>query len=202
MKTPQGTVTTARERRARLWRSLGALGVVVSAVLVGQSGPSSNPQGPAPTPLPSSMSCRAVEVHDGDTFTCTSAQVSFPVRVTTIDAPELDQRYGPGARQVAQSLLVGKTVTLTSLSRDRYGRVLATVTLPDSTDLAQVLAFKGLAWWYAEYAPGASAIQAAELAASTAHRGLWADTAPLAPWLWRHRGSPSPSPSPVPSPPP
>ncbi len=199
MKTREGTVTTATEARARFWRGLGVLGVVVASVLVGRGGRPGGSPGASPTPLPSSISCRAVEVHDGDTLTCASSERALTVRVSTIDAPELDQRYGPGAREATQKLVIGKTLELTNLDQDGYGRLLATVTLPDSSDLAEQLAARGLAWWYYEYSASATAIESAERAARTAHRGLWADPSPVAPWAWRHRSSPSPAPTASPS---
>jgi micrococcal nuclease len=53
-----------------------------------------------------------------------------------------------------------------------------------------------LAWWYREYAsektPADRVLdEAAERKARTARRGLWADPAPMAPWVWRHRPPPA-----------
>ena len=61
------------------------------------------------------------------------------VRLIGINAPETDQCWGSEATQAAARLLNGATVTLiadpSQNDRDRYGRLLRYVTLPDGTDI-------------------------------------------------------------------
>ena len=62
---------------------------------------------------------------------------------------------------------------------------------PDLTDAEIALQVeyglrRGYAWTYTRYARADSPLHAIQLAAQTAHRGLWSDPAPVAPWDWRH----------------
>src|SRR5690242_14730992 len=84
-------------------------------------------------------------VHDGDTFTAAAdlgwhITLTTPVRVAGVDAPELSTDAGKAARDFVNTLLpVGTAVTVVSHSLDKYGRVLASVRLPDGRDLATLL---------------------------------------------------------------
>ena len=111
------------------------------------------------------------QIVDGDTLRFGSTRV----RLTGIDAPELDQTctdakgqdYACGSdakRFVAE--LVGTAETSCARSgRDRYGRVLASCST-GGHDLGQAIAEAGWAVTEAEYAFAA-------LAARAAHRGIW-----------------------------
>ena len=68
---------------------------------------------------------------------------------------------------------------------DPYGRTIAHVATQDGWDLNTGLLRAGLAWWYRQYSTDA-VLGALELEARRAHRGLWADPDPIAPWTWRH----------------
>lgn len=88
-------------------------------------------------------------VHDGDTFTAQCdlgwhIYLTTPVRVAGVDAPELPTPAGNAARDfVTQLLPPGANVLLMSRSLDKYGRALATVTLPDGRDLTTVIIAAG-----------------------------------------------------------
>lgn len=101
------------------------------------------PRAPAPAPASVSASPLATRthvtsVHDGDTFTITTGD---KVRVLVMDSCEIGTGGGARARDEAKALLSGKDVTLTrdGPSRDRYGRLLRRVTLPDGRDFADVM---------------------------------------------------------------
>lgn len=62
------------------------------------------------------------------------------VRLLDIDAPERGRTGFAEARDAAETLCpVGTVVQLTSHRLDSFGRVLASVTLPDGRDLVSVL---------------------------------------------------------------
>lgn len=51
------------------------------------------------------------------------------VRISDIDAPELGTRMGPLSRYALQRLLMDRKVHCDVLSRDKYGRVIAEVSV-------------------------------------------------------------------------
>jgi hypothetical protein len=76
-------------------------------------------------------------------------------------------------------------VTVRPREHDRYGRLVAEVTLPDGRVLNEELVRQGWAWWYRRYAPDNATLATLESEAREARRGLWADQKPMAPWEWR-----------------
>jgi endonuclease YncB( thermonuclease family) len=126
-------------------------------------------------------------VHDGDTITVGGESV----RLASIDAPELDQAYGPSSRAHLAAMVLGQSVTVTYVQKDLYDRVVGTVFKPDCSqvNLNQVVA--GAAWYYEAFKceidlRQRQAYAAAHAAARTAKKGLWATTA-VAPWVHRNR---------------
>jgi endonuclease YncB( thermonuclease family) len=127
---------------------------------------------------------RVVSVHDGDTLTVLIDHYQVKVRLTEIDAPELKQPFGTKSRQSLSDLCFGKTAALEVRGHDRYRRTLAHVTCA-GTDANAEQVRRGYAWIYARYTRSGSPLFAIQHAAQAAHRGLWSDPAPIAPWDWR-----------------
>ncbi|MBI4578471.1 MAG: thermonuclease family protein [Planctomycetes bacterium] len=108
------------------------------------------------------------------------------VRLIGIDTPEsVDPRtvvqcYALEAAARARELLEGQVVTLEldpgQGERDRYGRLLAYLYLPDGQNVAEVLIGEGYAFEYTDRFPYAyqAPFQAAEQGAMTNGLGLWA----------------------------
>ena len=125
-------------------------------------------------------------VHDGDTIIVGGESI----RLASIDAPELDQAYGPSSRAHLAAMVLGQSVTVTYAQTDRYDRVLGTVFKPDCSpvNLSQVAA--GAAWYHEAYQceidiRQRQAYAAAHSSARTAKKGLWASAA-VAPWVHRN----------------
>lgn len=130
---------------------------------------------------------RVVHVVDGDTVKVTriAGGGSVTVRVLGIDTPETkDPRrgigcFGPEASAWATHVLLNKHVTIrtdpTQDVRDRYGRLLAYIRLPNGADYSTAAARNGYAKYYLYDVPVARAAQiaAAERAARAAGKGLW-----------------------------
>lgn len=76
-------------------------------------------------------------------------------------------------------------------TRDRYGRTVARVNC-NGKDASAEQARTGLAWAFTKYLKDPE-IKALQTEAQQAHRGLWSDAAPTAPWDWRHQPKASPS---------
>jgi endonuclease YncB( thermonuclease family) len=129
-----------------------------------------------------------VSVLDGDTIEVLNGHHADRIRLSGIDCPEKGQAYGNNAKHAASDLAFGKDVTIQTHGHDKYTRTLGDVILPDGLNLNQELVKQGWCWWYRKYAPGDTALEQLENEAREARRGLWADTNPMPPWEWRHRG--------------
>jgi len=127
---------------------------------------------------------RVVSVHDGDTLTVLVERRQVKVRLTDIDAPELKQPFGTRSRQSLAELCFGKEASLDVRGQDRYQRTLATVTCA-GTDANAEQVRRGYAWTYTRYARARSPLIAIQSEARSAHRGLWSEPSPVAPWEWR-----------------
>lgn len=85
-----------------------------------------------------------------------------------------------------------ETVTVVPMGRDRSGRTVADVFLPDNRLLNHELVKEGFAWWYRRYAVENTVLEQLERDARRAKRGLWAEKEPVPPWEWRqHRRMPA-----------
>jgi endonuclease YncB( thermonuclease family) len=128
---------------------------------------------------------RGVAVSDGDTIRVLRGRAQERVRLHGVDCPELGQAFGQRARQRTAELVMGRDVRVRVLDRDRYGRLVAEIILPDGESLNRKLVAEGLAWWYREYARRDAGLRLLEEQARAARRGLWADASPVPPWVWR-----------------
>ena len=126
-----------------------------------------------------------VGVHDGDTLTVLRGRVQVKVRLDGIDCPEKAQPYGNRAQRKTAELTFDRTVTVLTTKKDRYGRTLAVIILPNGHSLNDELLRAGLAWWFRQYAPRDRSLACLEETARDARLGLWADSDPVPPWLWR-----------------
>jgi endonuclease YncB( thermonuclease family) len=142
------------------------------------------------TAQPQTITGKVVGVSDGDTITVLDGQKrQHKVRLNGIDAPESSQDFGSRAKQSLSDLVFGKTVTITSRKKDKYGRTLGTVTL-DGKDINEEQINRGMAWFYRAYqaelpANVAAVYGLAETRARQEKRGLWADAVPTPPWDFR-----------------
>jgi micrococcal nuclease len=129
---------------------------------------------------------RVVGVTDGDTVKfLTPEKQQIKVRLYGIDAPESKQAFGAKSRQALSDIAFGKDAKLVTVNQDRYGRTVAWLYVGDvNANEAQVKA--GMAWWYQAYAKHETRLRALQDEARMAKRGLWADSSPIAPWIWRN----------------
>lgn len=130
---------------------------------------------------------KVIGIKDGDTFEVLYDSIPEKVRLAEIDCPEKSQPFGKNARQYASELCFGKTVTVISDGkRDRYKRVVGTITTADGINVNEELVRAGLAWHYEQYSHNKE-LSIIEAEARHAERGLWADKDPMAPWDWRRQ---------------
>lgn len=126
-------------------------------------------------------------VSDGDTIWITNTVGRYKIRLVKIDAPESDQPYGKESAEFLKSLIFGKKVKVEWSAKDRYGRILGVVMLKRENKMIDVnltMVKNGCAWYYS-FNDCTPAYAAAEQAARQSRLGLWHDTAPVTPYLWR-----------------
>ena len=139
----------------------------------------------APTLCLADFSGPVVSVLDGDTIEVLNGHHADRIRLSGIDCPEKGQAYSKKAKQAASMLVFGKNVTLQAHGKDKYGRTLADVLLPDGTNVNHELVKQGWCWWYQKYAPLDTELEQLEAEAQNAKKGLWVDPAPIPPWVYR-----------------
>jgi len=131
-----------------------------------------------------SIAGKVTRVIDGDTVDILQGQTTVRVRLNGIDAPERGQAYGRKARQFVLNLAAQKMVTVEIVDKDRYGRSVGDVMLPDGRNLNQEIIKAGYAWWYRKYSRN-QILGQLEKEARLARRGLWQAKNPMPPWEWR-----------------
>jgi len=130
------------------------------------------------------FSGRVVGVTDGDTIKVMHNGKAERIRLHGIDCPEKGQPFGATAKRFTSAMVFGKDVTIHFTDRDKYGRTVGDVILPDGTNVNRELVKAGLAWWYGKYS-GDATLGQLEAQARAARRGLWLDPHPVPPWEWR-----------------
>lgn len=135
--------------------------------------------------------CRPVQVADGDTFTCLTAQrATFKVRLRYVDAPERGQPYARAAQQALKAAVWNQTVHLHSAGQDRYGRHIAEAYV-NGRNINQHMVRSGYAWAYRQYLSPSQRVLYLQLEQEARHarRGLWVDAHPTYPPDYRRISS-------------
>lgn len=143
------------------------------------------------------------EVIDGDTLDIDIPDGEYPdtrVRLLGVDTPETKHPtvglmyYGPEATAFAAEKALGQKVTLKLDTvgdiRDRYGRLLAYVILPDETVLNAELIKEGFGYAYLSFPHSESALYEALMEQAMAEKmGLWQNATrdDLPKWLKQKR---------------
>lgn len=127
---------------------------------------------------------KVIGVKDGDTIELLRNGKPETVRLFGVDTPEKKQAYGERSKQFTSDLVFGKTVRLIEHNKDRYGRTVGTIILPDGRSLNEELVKNGFAWHYAAYSNDKK-LANLEANARRFKRGLWQDPNPVAPWDFR-----------------
>ena len=132
---------------------------------------------------------RVIGVLDGDTITLLDQNsTSQRIRLAQIDAPEKRQAFGQRSKQSLSDLAFNREAEVQVETRDRYGRLVGKVLIGGiDINLEQILL--GMAWVYRQYAKDPAYFKA-ESQAREAKKGLWVDSDPTPPWLFRHPKKP------------
>ena len=131
-------------------------------------------------------------VHDGDTITVNGSNI----RLDSIDAPELAQTYGNESQINLARLVMGQYVRVAYTKSDVYDRIVGAVFTGNClyANLEQVKS--GSAWFYKAYQCEISSsvrdlFAQAESSAKATRLGLWSESSPTAPWVYRNGTSPA-----------
>lgn len=128
---------------------------------------------------------KVVGISDGDTITILdSLHHKIKIRLYGIDCPEKGQDFGAAAKKFTSDKCFSKVVHVQTKGKDKYGRTLGVVMLPDRNELNLLLLQNGLAWHYKAFDKSKKYADA-ELAARQHKSGLWIVKSPVAPWDFR-----------------
>jgi micrococcal nuclease len=122
-------------------------------------------------------------VVDGDTVHTFYGDEIFKIRLTEIDAPERDQPFGKASTEYLNGLLKEGRVDVDISGTDKYGRKLGRLYW-QGKDINREMVSAGYAWVYDKYVTDISFYEDQDNAKQS-KKGLWKDSASLAPWEWR-----------------
>ena len=145
------------------------------------------------SPIPNDKTYTVIQVVDGDTIKVSMDDVKTTIRLIGLDTPEtVDPRkpvqcFGKEATNKMLELLRSKTVLLeedqSQGDKDKYGRLLRYIFLPDGTNVNKTLIQEGYAYEYTYNLPYRyqDEFKKAQISARESKRGLWADNACVTP---------------------
>lgn len=108
---------------------------------------------PSTAPLePPRSSGRVAWVFDGDTLRISPTDARL--RLWGVDAPEKGERGAEAARNALERMTKGKRITFIEIDRDRYGRTVARVFLPDGQEVNRLMIESGTATEFCRYSRG------------------------------------------------
>lgn len=120
-----------------------------------------------------------IRVIDGDTYEVLLNGKKQPIRLMNVDAPELKQAFGSFVKDSLNHLLKNKTVEISALKLDIYGRLLVQINYQGKA-LDSLLVAKGWAWCYEEYNTN-KALPTQQILATAQRKGLWHCHKPVPP---------------------
>jgi len=126
-----------------------------------------------------------VKVVDGDTIHLQNKRGNYKLRLTEIDAPEINQPYGLDSKEYLIKLLKDEKVDVNILGEDRYGRYLGRLYL-NGQDINKLMIIDGMAWCYLQYSKDPTFLVEQNRAKNN-KTGLWKQKNPLEPWIWRKK---------------
>ena len=125
---------------------------------------------------------RCQRVVDGDTVLVKRDREVVEIDLAGVDCPEIGQPYGAEAASYTVRSLEGKIVTVIPETAS-HSTVVARVEIYGRY-YSKIIVSEGLAWYYPR-APADPTLVTAETQARTEGRGLWSNSDPTPPWIWR-----------------
>lgn len=135
-----------------------------------------------------------VKVRDGDTIVLHDKTI---LRLSLVDAPEFNpakpyaaQPYGEYCQHLTASTVLNKQISYTVVGTS-YDRKVASVFVPGTGDLGEVLLKSGCAWLDLRYKQGTKSYiytyKNLLAEAQESKVGLWQDAEPIEPHIWRKK---------------
>ena len=139
-----------------------------------------------------------IKVYDGDTITLRTQGKQHKIRLYGLDAPEIAQSFGKESREYLLGLPLQAKAQVKIKDSDKYGRIVGIVLCPDTNpnnpaskstnknyiDVNAALVKHGYAWAYEDYT---KAYVPLELYARVHKLGLWAQSNPIRPSVYRRQ---------------
>ena len=128
-----------------------------------------------------------VKIIDGDSVLVSDGSKKIEVRLWGIDTPEYRQPYSKAAKKFTKKLLENKTVHMEVKDKDKYGRMVALLTMDNGISANEMLVKKGFAWVHIYYCKEAVCEKWKKYQKEARKRrlGLWREHEPVAPWVWK-----------------
>ncbi len=129
------------------------------------------------------------EVVDGDTVIVVNNGTARTVHLVSVDAPQLEQRFGKQAKAFTEELLLNRVVSVESVDQVKAADIVSF----DGQSLKWGLVRAGLAWYPGNHVKTTArrvddSLGKYERQARRKGSGLWADKNPQPPWEV-HRGA-------------
>ena len=134
-------------------------------------------------------SANVIKVIDGDTIWVKTDNKHIKIRLSYIDAPELKQTHGVRSRDFLIDILLDKKVQVNTNKKDRYNRHLGEIYIHDNEESIFVNAKmlkSGNAWVYKSYRNNMY-LKNLENHARIKKLGIWSETEPIEPWIFRRK---------------
>ena len=134
--------------------------------------------------LSAEQEIKIVRVIDGDTVLAESRGTEIKIRLSEIDAPEMNQPYGTNSKKCLSELIrESSSLKFKSDGQDNYGRSLGWL-VTDDKNLNYEMIKQGCAWVYDRYVINKT-IYSFQNGARLKNLGLWKQKNLIAPWIWR-----------------
>ena len=133
-----------------------------------------------------SLSAFALEItyfYDGDTVKIKDSAYEYKLRLTDIDAPERNQTYGLKSRRALMHFCKNASVNVYISGIDKYQRSLGKLHC-NNRDASEFMVNNGHAWYNRRFSMDYT-LDLAEQQARKNKLGLWQNTNPIPPWIWR-----------------
>jgi endonuclease YncB( thermonuclease family) len=123
--------------------------------------------------------------YDGDTVKIRDEHRQYALRISDIDAPERNQKYGKQARRALMKLCKQADIEVSLKGVDKYQRDLGDLYC-NGVSASGYMIEHGYAWYNVRYAHNGH-LQNLENSARAEKRGLWKQKRPMPPWIWRQK---------------
>lgn len=129
---------------------------------------------------------KVMKVLAGDKLIVSSQGLSELYTLYGVDCPEMDQPYGPVARDWLAGFLSDRSIRVETVTLGSWGHPLVKIYVNDLC-VNEILLKKGLAWVNTYYCESLFCYQWKKLEerARQEGKGLWHRASPVPPWEWR-----------------